>query len=263
MEKLVWKVDDQQYTDDISSSVSTSNYVHTKFNKNESETIKLRQWIKKYHLQSDLQTLFLNMDLAMKYIHNQGYYIESFSLEDIDLLNNSVKKIKFNKLQKMPDDFSLQKELVHDNIFLSSVLHIGIYANCLQYFRRETFQFLKDNFDQFSIFLPEEDVAYYRGIIQRSASVYFSDFVTERKKRDLMKLEKEFSSNDSASGYGKTLIKRDGSYTTDNLISENIKENEQIYAELLRKDLAFVNAVIYPVLILLVGIVALILSYLV
>ena len=197
----------------------------------------------------------------MKYIHDQGYYIESFALDTIDILNHSVKQIKFNQLKEMPLDFSSQKDLVRDNIFLSAVLQIGIYAKCLQYFQGEAITYLKQNFGDFSIFLPEEDIPYYRGVIERGASVYLSSYVGERKKRDLNNLDQQI--NDEGSGKGKTLVKTNGtSLTAEDLVPQNIAELQDVYRNLSKKDAAFARALIYPILILLVGLTVLLLSYL-
>ena len=221
----------------------------------------MQEWLTHYHNQEEYQNLFINMDLAMKYIHDQGYYIESFALDTIDILNHSVKQIKFNQLKEMPLDFSSQKDLVRDNIFLSAVLQIGIYANCLQYFQGEAITYLKQNFGDFSIFLPEEDIPYYRGVIERGASVYLSSYVGERKKRDLNNLDQQI--NDEGSGKGKTLVKTNGtSLTAEDLVPQNIAELQDVYRNLSKKDAAFARALIYPILILLVGLTVLLLSYL-
>ena len=161
----------------------------------------------------------------------------------------------------MPLDFSSQKDLVRDNIFLSAVLQIGIYANCLQYFQGEAITYLKQNFGDFSIFLPEEDIPYYRGVIERGASVYLSSYVGERKKRDLNNLDQQI--NDEGSGKGKTLVKTNGtSLTAEDLVPQNIAELQDVYRNLSKKDAAFARALIYPILILLVGLTVLLLSYL-
>ena len=231
------------------------------FKKKSIDSITMQEWLSQHHSQEEYQTLFINMDLAMKYIHDQGYYIESFALDTIDILNHSVKQIKFNQLKEMPLDFSSQKDLVRDNIFLSAVLQIGIYAKCLQYFQGEAITYLKQNFGDFSIFLPEEDIPYYRGVIERGASVYLSSYVGERKKRDLNNLDQQI--NDEGSGKGKTLVKTNGtSLTAEDLVPQNIAELQDVYRNLSKKDAAFARALIYPILILLVGLTVLLLSYL-
>ena len=232
------------------------------FRKKQVESITLNEWLMKYHLPDELQDLFVNMDLAMKYIHDQGYYITSFALDSIELLNNSIKQVKFDEVEEMPLNFSQQKELVHNNVFLSTVLQIGVYAKCLQYFTDETMQFLKENFDQFAIFLPEEDVPYYKGIVERGATVYYSEYVGQRKIRDLKNLETQFENDGGGKDTGKSLVKKTGNYTAEDLVPQNTHENEMIYANLAKKDAAFARALIYPVLILLFGLILLLLCYL-
>ncbi len=232
------------------------------FPKKNIESITLQEWLSKYHLQDELQSFFINMDIAMKYIHDQGYYIKSFALDSIELLNNSIKQVKFDEVEEMPLNFSQQKELVHNNVFLSAVLQIGVYAKCLQYFTDETMQFLKENFDQFAIFLPEEDVPYYKGIVERGATVYYSEYVGQRKIRDLKNLETQFENDGGGKDTGKSLVKKTGNYTAEDLVPQNTHENEMIYANLAKKDAAFARALIYPVLILLFGLILLLLCYL-
>ena len=231
------------------------------FKKKQVDSITMQEWLTHYHTQGEYQTLFINMDLAMKYIHDQDYYIESFALDTIEILNHSVKQIKFNQLHEMPLDLSSQKNIVRDNIFLSAVLQIGVYANCLPYFRGEAITYLKQNFGEFSIFLPEEDVPYYKGVIERGASVYFSSYVGERKKRDLNNLDQQI--NDEGAEKGKSLVKTNGtSLSAEDLVPQNISELQNVYGNLSKKDAAFARALIYPVLILLVGLTVLLLSYL-
>ena len=65
--------------------------------------------------------------------------------------------------------------------------------------------FVKENFDEFAQFIPSGDVPYYRGVIQRGASVYFCEFALEKRNRDLADLEKQLGEGD---GKGKQLMKQ-------------------------------------------------------
>ena len=229
------------------------------FPKKNIESITLQEWLSKYHLQDELQSFFINMDIAMKYIHDQGYYIKSFALDSIELLNNSIKQVKFDEVEEMPLNFSQQKELVHNNVFLSTVLQIGVYAKCLQYFTTEAMQFLKQNFEQFATFLPPEDVPYYRGIVEKGASVYYSSYVGERKRRELEDLDKAVSGMDS-NVRGNFIPK--SNYRAEDLIPDNAKANAVIYARLGHREAAFARALIYPIIIVLLGLAVVLLSYL-
>lgn len=208
---------DQSFSsDDSFKNLKSSKIIP--FRHKEIDSITLNEWLQSYRTNNQLQNLFVNMDIAMKYIHDQGYYISSFALDRISLLNHSIRQIQFQELAPLPYDISQQKQVVRDNIFMASVLHIGLYAKCLQHFTMNTIPAIKDNFQQFTIFLPPEDVPYYSGIIEKGASVYYSAYVGERKKRDLQNLEKEVSSGENNSS-GKRLVKTNGSaYTAEDFL---------------------------------------------
>ena len=252
---------DQSFSsDDSFKNLKSSKIIP--FRHKEIDSITLNEWLQSYRTNNQLQNLFVNMDIAMKYIHDQGYYISSFALDRISLLNHSIRQIQFQELAPLPYDISQQKQVVRDNIFMASVLHIGLYAKCLQHFTMNTIPAIKDNFQQFTIFLPPEDVPYYSGIIEKCASVYYSAYVGERKKRDLQNLEKEVSSGENNSS-GKRLVKTNGSaYTAEDFLPQNEEANELIYASLVKKEAAFARALIYPILVFVLGFVILFLSYL-
>lgn len=252
---------DQSFSsDDSFKNLKSSKIIP--FRHKEIDSITLNEWLQSYRTNNQLQNLFVNMDIAMKYIHDQGYYISSFALDRISLLNYSIRQIQFQELAPLPYDISQQKQVVRDNIFMASVLHIGLYAKCLQHFTMNTIPAIKDNFQQFTIFLPLEDVPYYSGIIEKGASVYYSAYVGERKKRDLQNLEKEVSSGENNSS-GKRLVKTNGSaYTAEDFLPQNEEANELIYASLVKKEAAFARALIYPILVFVLGFVILFLSYL-
>lgn len=222
------------------------------------EHTKLKEWLSSFHTDDELRQLFIHMDRAMKYIHDRGYCIQSFNTNDIEILNDSLKYIKFNLLFEMPNNFDDRKELIHEDIYSLAFLQIGIYTKCLDYLKP---QFLKDNFNSFATFLPEDDVAYYRGIVERGASVYFYDYVNERKKRVLESLEGEINGGDANSANkGKSLVKTNGmGIDFDN---NNDQINASIYGQLFSKDAAFISSFAFPAVVLLIGIVVVVLAYL-
>lgn len=225
----------------------------------QNDAITFREWLDSSHTQEELRDVFINMDLAMKYIHEQGYYISSITPDTISILNHSIRQIQFRSLAELPDTLREQKEVIHQNIFTFAVFNIGVYADCLPYFTNETIKFLKTNFSFFADFIPNSDVPYYRGIIERGASVYFSDYVAEKKKKDLTAIENDVSSAMSSS---KRLVKSNGNYSAEDFLPHNDKENQMIYADLMKNNGAFARAMIYPILILIMGIVAVVISYL-
>ena len=81
---------------------------------NTASRITLRDWLAGSFNNDDLEMLFTNMDSAMKYIHSKGYCIRSFNPKDIEILNDSLKHIRFNSLMMMPDDFVSKKTIVNN-----------------------------------------------------------------------------------------------------------------------------------------------------
>ena len=204
--------------------------------------ISLESWIMQSHSDDDVRNVFLNMDRAMKYVHDHGYCVKSFHPKDIELINGELDQIRFNTLLEMPNNLSERKQYIKEDIYNSSFLQIGIYTKCLYYLKRS---YLKENFESFSTFLPSGDVPYYRGVIERNASVYFCEYDLEKRKRDLASLEKEVGSTDS-------------SVSSSSLTNLDVNEeiNSVIYRQISkRSESAFVNFLVYPTLILAITII--------
>lgn len=243
----------------------------------DSSSNTLSSWLNRQHSQEELRQIFLNMDLAMKYIHDKGYCIKSFSPKEIEILNNSLEQIKYNTLLEMPNSMYDQKELVKEDIYSSAFLQIGAYLNndSIKYSNQSIDQFLdtlkpqflKDNFDSFSTFLPETDVAYYRGIVQRGVSVYLNEYVNEKSNRDLVALQKQFgdeggterNSNtmNSVKEKGTALVKSNGHSTGvyDNAFNKNI------YSQLDKKDAAYIISLMIPIIMVIGGVALMVLAY--
>ena len=223
------------------------------FKNKEIESTTLEQWVQTHYSEEELRSIFLNMDRALKYIHDHGYCIEVFYPTEIKILNNEDDHIQFNKLVELSQDGSIRREMVKEDIFNSSLIQIGIYSKSLKYLTPE---FLKENFDSFSQFIPADDIPYYRGVVQRGASVYFCEYALEKRNRDLIELEKELGEEDN-----KTLVKQ-----PQNEDLTNNKVNDQIYRQINGlRDAAFVNLLLIPTIILgtllVFGIVSWLISY--
>lgn len=212
----------------------------TKLNSNNSvESVTLSEWVNSHHSEEELRTLFLNMDRALKYIHDHGYCIDVFYPTEINVLNNNDKYIQFKKLVELSRDYDLAKEMKREDIFRSSIIQIGIYTNSLKYLNPG---FLKENFDSFAEFIPNDDVPYYRGVIQRGASVYLCEYALEKRKRDLEDLEKQVGEDNK-------------NITPINDPSEaeitNKKVNDQIYRQINgMNEAAFLNVALIPIVML-------------
>lgn len=225
------------------------------FSNNSDSTISLNDWI---NCEFDVDTareMFIYMSSALKYIHKQGYYVSSFYPNDIDILNGAINQIRFNGLERMPDNVAMRKQIVKSNIYSSAFLQVGIYSNCLDYLKSS---FLRENFDKFSELLPVEDIPYYKGVVLNGVSVYFDDYVVEKRKRELSELKNMVGTSNEGYGSGKKLIKTNGnssfedeSINSFNFDFSNNEVNGFIYKQLGSglKDAAFVSFLIIPTLV--------------
>ena len=209
------------------------------------ESISLAEWLSNHPSEEEIRTVFLNMDRALKYIHDHGYCIEVFYPTEIQILGNEIDHIQFKKLLELSKDIDRRRQMIKEDIFNSSLVQIGIYSNSLKYLKPE---FVKENFDSFQQFIPSGDVPYYRGVIQRGAAVYFCEFAIEKSNRDLQDLERQLG---EGGGDGKELIKSSGKNIGIEAIT-NDKINDSIYSQINGlKDSAFINILILPTLVLL------------
>lgn len=210
------------------------------------ETVTLDDWIISHSKEEELREVFLNLDRALKYIHEHGYCVDVFHPSVIEILNNMSDHIRFKKLIELSKDSIRRKEMIKEDLFRSAFIQIGIYSNSLKYL---TPDFLKTNFDSFIQFIPKEDVSYYRGIVQRNASVYFTDYDVERKKRDLEDLERQVDDGgDSKSG---ALVKKSTASIGITPVT-NDKINDTIYRQINGlNDSAFINILIIPTIVFL------------
>ena len=202
------------------------------------ESMTLSDWIISHPDEEDMRSIFLNLDVALKYIHDHGYCIEVFYPTEIEVLNNDEHYIQFKHLMELSSDPVYRKQMIKEDIFNSSFVQIGLYSNSLNYLNPD---FLRENFDSFTQFIPSSDVPYYRGVIQRGASVYLCEYASEKRKRDLEELEKTVGGTDSAD---KSLVKYNESITND-------KVNDVIYKQINGlKDAAFINWLLVPTVVL-------------
>jgi len=209
------------------------------------EEVTLKDWLSEPHTKEEYQSLFLVMDMTMHYIHDKGYgVLNKRNQEGYPLLDTSRVKIITGKLhpQVLFSDIdivdpSYQRELVHDNIYSNAYLAIKTYAG----FQEElNHTFLKKNFREFELFLPEEDIPYYRGVIERDASVYYAEYVQKRTQRE---------------------IEREGGVITGqahgNSLSKSTEIGRQIAGEYSNLDnssmAAFVHLYIFPAIIILLS----------
>lgn len=220
--------------------------------RNSNPSITLSDWLQEGHTEEEVREAFLYMDSAMKYIHDRGYCVKSFHPDKIDILNGSNHQIKFDTILQMPnrtkDDAITQDKLKREDVLFSSILQVGLYSSCLPYLNPEV---AKEHFDELATALPETDAPYYRGVIERGAFVYFTDFEKERLRREREKMEEEMKNE---FGKGNVIPFPQKSNPELSSMFSNEKINSKIYRQI-NREAAFLRMAIYP-LIMIIAILA-------
>lgn len=204
--------------------------------------IKLKEWLKYNHSDEEMSIVFYNMSKTMKYIHERNYYIKTFNLNEIEIENlENLNPIIYNTVVKAPMEYS--DEIQREDIYNLAFMQIGIYTDTLNNLNPK---FLKEQFDSFIPLLPEKDVAYFRGTVVNGARVYYSDYVEEKNKREIEKI----ADISEGSERGRSIVKTNsaGKYFSE-------KDMKNLYSEINRPDAAFVNLLLYPLLILTLGLI--------
>lgn len=207
-------------------------------------SVTLSDWLQEGHTEEEVREAFLYLDSAMKYIHDRGYCVKSFHPDKIDILNGSNHQIKFDTILQMPnrtrEDLATQDKLKREDVLFSSILQIGLYSSCLPYLTPEV---AKEHFDELATALPESDAPYYRGVIERGAFVYFTDFEKERLRREREKMEEEMKNE---LGSSKEVNFKSNPEELNSMFS-NEKINSKIYRQI-NREAAFLRLAIYPLL---------------
>lgn len=223
------------------------------------ESIPLDLWIMNHPKEEDIRTVFINMDIALKYIHEHGYCIEVFYPSEIEILNNEFDHIQFKKLIELSRDPAIKQQMIKEDLFNSALMQIGLYfysdglglsINTILYNLKP--EILKENFDAYSQVIPEGDTPYYRGIILRGATVYLCEFVQEKNNRELQELEKQLAPDDQKN-FEPAQIKK---------VPSNNKVNDNIYRQINGlRDAAFISVLTIPTVIIIVMIIIMIFSW--
>ena len=214
------------------------------FKKPDDDRVTLFDWVREHYSDEEKREVFLNMDIALKYIHDHGYCIEQFYPSRIEILNEQPDHVQFDNIIELSSKKKKKSEMIKEDIFNSTLIQVGLYTNTLNHL---TPSFLKENFDEIARFLPEGDVPYYRGVVQRGASVYFSEFALEKMNRDLVQLEQQISESD---GKKPKEVDYSENKKVDNLSNDKI--NDAIYKQISGyREAAFISGVLIPTLIVL------------
>lgn len=214
--------------------------------------VNLDEWISTHHKEDELRTVFLNMDKALKYIHEHGYCIEFFSPYDIEILFGRPDYIKFKHLVELSKNSVQRQKMIKEDIFNSSFIQIGYYTNTIKYLLNPSSDmrtYLKEHFEEFGESVPKDDFPYYRGIVKNGASVYYTDYRVEKANRDLAELEKQLNEEGISDSNSKPLVKSNGKNLFGDSSNDHI--NDTIYRQINGlREAAFINGLIIPAVIL-------------
>ena len=177
------------------------------------------------------QKLFYKLDSLMKKLHDMGYAISSFDVENI-----LVEPVKFNSVREDKENL-----YVHDNIRELASIAIKIYGSDSKTFKElEKVTVTRDNYELFREFIPSSVEPYYRGIILRDATVYLSDFMKAKRDREIAEGNRELQS-------GRAIKK---STMAGKLYSEDENKNAAFTLVYLLPAVVIFLAILIPILII-------------
>ena len=199
----------------------------------------LREWLAFHNIRSsegldELKNIFCNMDRELKRMHSNNYYVKSFNIESIFI---SGEFVKYNDIGMFDNDY--RRDYINKNIYYLACLQLGIYSDCLEYINPENKSYLKESFDSFAIFLPEDVSLYYKGVFVNELNIYLDDFLKAKLKR-------EIGNNNSLldEGSGKNQGMR---YSKSTAVGRIMSDDNNIAA--------FITIWLFPVIILLLAII--------
>ena len=215
----------------------------------------LDEYTKTYHNNDEYTRLFYVMDSTMKYIHGKGYYVINFNPKNIvvGVTNNNEDYVNFKSIDVMDDDITNK---INNNIYNLAFLEIGLLSEMLDNLRPD---FLKQNFSQFKIFIPENLVNYYQMIVVNGGHHYLSEYLEIKNKQEITKLNKALE-EEGGSSKGRSYVKSTGHYGNDddNIVPMPLpgKKDNDIAAFVTNYALAFVviaSSLLIPLIAFLLG----------
>lgn len=163
--------------------------------------LSLTDYMSSYHDFKDYQQTFYVMDKTLKYIHENNYKVYSFNPDNIFLLNNSDNKTTAVSYQNVVSIGDKPVDEVHQDMFNLALLEVSIYTSTYPYLKVD---FLRENFKEISMLLPNEDISYYRRNLLEKNYFYYSDYCDARNKNDIEKINKSL---EAEGGRNRSMVK--------------------------------------------------------
>ena len=131
--------------------------------------ISLADWVSMHDSMEEKRELLLNADIALKYLNSNGIKVESFDFNDIFIVDDNLREIKFNVISNLGNVTDAD---IRSNIYNEAKLALYLYLYPCDVIDDN---FFKSHFKDFSFAFPEGDIPYYQGVVERGASVYFNE----------------------------------------------------------------------------------------
>jgi len=160
----------------------------------------LRQWHNEYHENNEYQQLFYLMDYTMRFVHNSNFYISRFDCDHIIIgqENGANSYVAYQDIEPIPNE-ELSFDAIEQNKVNFTLLQIGLYSDTISYAKDNYLSFVKENFDQFLMFVPEEDANYFKSMILHGGHIYYSDYCDARNQQELNSITKSLEEDGGAS----------------------------------------------------------------
>lgn len=217
--------------------------------------VTLKEWVEA-HPSDEFRLLFYNVDGTMQYIHQKGYAVDDFSLNEIFVIAN--KDIRFHKLVELSQDNYQRMNMIHDNIFKSALIKASIYfgkgtpdlslEQIVNTLSSNGGNIIKADFDSYAKYLPESDVDYFRRVIQDGESLYYNEYYYD------IEIKKAQSENEV--GTSNTNTKQLVKASTQNIgVAPITSDIDVSMYRKIDKDSAFINYYVISTLIFVIGLV--------
>ncbi len=163
--------------------------------------VTLQEWAEHYHSNDEMRKTFRAQSEALKKTHEYGYYVTDFNLDQIILRQTEGNRrfVQFKQVAPIPK--GKESEILLKNIQTESFLEIGLYSSMLSDVSIQfTPTFLKENFDRFSLFLPEEEFKYYKRVFVFDTMMYLCVYLDKTAEAQVSKLENELEKEERGRG---------------------------------------------------------------
>lgn len=214
--------------------------------------MNLQDWLSNDQSIEQKQKLFYNMSKTMNYIHDRDYCVKSFNLKEIEILNlEKLSPIQYNTVVRIPENY--KDDIVREDIYNLTFIQISAYTN----FPLDRLNpiVLKEQFNEFEKILPENDINYLRGVIERGAGVYYYQYVNMNNEKEIERLSQEMDREGNVMGDTNSLgIQKTKSTSVGKAMVD--KETKKLYSDLVDKQqAAFVSFLIFPLSLIILGVI--------